>query len=187
MMVYRIIGVLSLCWGMRASAQVSIYATYEGWKANKPTATYERFRGFGTTFGVPYITVRNEYGGKEITVRMKDVWGFTDEGVLHRLDTGKGSRFLWLVTEGPVCVWRSKSLSVDQKENVAYDYLLFISHGVDGETVPLPHGLKRPPEARYNAFVREHRAGELAPLVACLEATEFLEPAELCIAQFNKR
>lgn len=184
-MIRATLSVLVLFAGLHTAAQVKMFASYDDWKADKPSATYKNFRGWGHTFGVPRIFVWDDVEVKEMTIGLKDIWGFTVDGVLHRKDSGKRSRILKLKTEGMICVWYPLDREMDLKEMTAADFLLCISIGVGGGTVPLPHGLRGAPEARYNGFVREHREGELAPLVACLEGTKYLEPAEQCVALFN--
>jgi hypothetical protein len=170
---------------LRAQEPVQVYSTAADWKAGKPKASYPRYKGFGMTFGQPYLMVNNEPGGKIRNVSLKKVWGYTKAGKLFRWDRKKPARHVVLQREGVVCAWTSTAGGVSE-DNMASDYLLFISVGLDGELIPLPHGLRSPPQGRYNSFVREEREGPLAVLVACLETTDQLEKAKACIERFNE-
>lgn len=172
--------------GIGLHAQVQFFETYADWRAGKPSATYAKDRGHGMSFGKPYLIVSDEEGGKTKNVSLKNVWGYVKNGKLYRWDKKDSYRNVVLKTEGAICEWASISAGRDYSNNTVSDYLLFITVGVDGKIIPLPHGLKNPPQGRYNSFKQEHRDGHLAHFIACLEATDQVEAAKDCIARFNE-
>jgi hypothetical protein len=166
-------------------AQVKFFNSHEDWKADKPSAEYERYRGHGQTMGKRYLLVNVKGEEKLKQIKTKGLWGFTNEGQLMRFDPTEKDRMLRLIHEGIVSLWTSDMAAVDVSGKTVADYFLYMTEGVQGEFVGMHHGTTAKPSKLYKKFFADRSNARYDQLFQCLESDKKVESAKRCVAAFN--
>ena len=179
----KVLLILSILFiSLKVSADVVVYRTYEDFQ-NEDGEEYDDYRSYIHTMGSYTIIFMNN--GKKVKIRCRDMWGFTYDDVLFRMDGNLATR---VVSIGTICYYENGTANLDMIKykkktgEFAYGHFCYISKTLDSKLIPMPAVLAG--KSEINEFKKQHP--ECDTLFKCLDNNYHYTKVRPCVEEFEE-